>query len=61
MKLSLELNGSELVLLYLATGNKDAGKAIHEAINMEENFYLEQRNSPSQNLGEVLRKSGPGT
>ncbi len=28
MKVTLEINGPELVLLYLATGNEDAGRIV---------------------------------
>jgi hypothetical protein len=31
MKVTLEISGAELVLLYLATGNEDAGRIVSDA------------------------------
>jgi hypothetical protein len=38
MKVLLEISGKELVLLYIATGNEDAGKILHEAAEAEREF-----------------------
>ena len=38
MKITLDLNGKELVLVYLMTGNQDAREIILNAIRAEREF-----------------------
>lgn len=43
MKIELEISGKELVLLYLATGNEDAGRILRAAAIEEAKSHPPQR------------------
>jgi hypothetical protein len=43
MRVILDVTGKELALLYIATGNADAGRIIKESCRDEQAFLLKQK------------------
>lgn len=43
MRVTLDMTGTELALLYIATGNRDAGELIHAACKSEKVFVQTQK------------------
>lgn len=50
MKIALEISGQDLMWLYLATGNKDAG-VVHQAINEQKAFEALKKGSDVNSRG----------